>query len=332
MRSAHAACSLASRRRALGSGLALLSVMAPAVGWTQAGVAAPGGPSEAVPSTGEPLLRLATPLSATNRTLQTTDTAASNPAVSGTVRLVPCPAGPQCLQRIADGEADLALVADAAFVMAVHWGQPLELLATLSTTRVPGLIARADRGYVRPAALRGARVGYVHGTSGHYFTDLFLAFHRLTEHVRRVPLDPTRAAQALAAGEVDAAGLLDPWRQQAQALLGDRLAVLPAPFGYTATVNLVARPGLSDTELVPVLRGLLKSVQALPDPGRSPSFRHAMRLDQSLLNLLEAQSRWARREGLVAAGPEPDFLVRMRPGPLAAIDPARVKLVAGGRR
>ena len=283
-------------------------------------------------------LRLASPVTSAAGSLALADPARPSKVASGAADLVPCASGPMCLQRLAEGKADLALVGDTAIVLAAHAGQPLEVLATVSTARLPGLLARGDRGYLRPDKLPGARVGYIHGTSGHYFTDLFLTFHRLTDQVRRIPLDPSRAAQALAAGEVDAAGLLDPWRQQAQALLGERLVVLTASLGYTATVNLVARPGQPPQDLLPVMRGLQQAVAALNTAGATEpadtrsGYRHGLRLDQSLLNLLEAQSRWAQREGLVPDGAPPDFLQLMRPQVLAQIDPTRVTLVAPGVR
>lgn len=283
-------------------------------------------------------LRLASPVTSATGSLALVDPARPVGVAAGAADLVPCASGPLCLQRLAEGQADLALVGDTAIVLAAHAGQPLEVLATVSTTRLPGLLARGDRGYLRPDRLPGARVGYIHGTSGHYFTDLFLTFHRLSDQVRRVPLDPSRAAQALAAGEVDAAGLLDPWRQQAQALLGERLVLLTASLGYTATVNLVARPGQPSHDLLPVLRGLQQAVTALntagaaePPDARS-GYRHGLRLEQSLLNQLEAQSRWAQREGLVPEGAPPDFLQLMRPQVLAQIDPTRVTLVSPGVR
>jgi NitT/TauT family transport system substrate-binding protein len=86
------------------------------------------------------------------------------------------------------------------------------------------------------------------------------------------------------------------------------------------------------------MRGLQQAVAALRTAGAADpvdarsGYRHGLRLDQSLLNQLEAQSRWAQREGLVPDGPPPDFLKLMRPQVLAQIDPARVTLVSPGVR
>lgn len=264
------------------------------------------------------------------------------------VEIVPCVNGRRCLKHLTDKEVDVATVADTPIVTAVHEGLPFQILATMTTSRDNSFVVRADRGIASPTDLRGKRIGYVRGTTGHYFTDTFLTFHGIgLDQVTLVELDSSRAPQQLAEGEVDAAGLYQPHGPAAMRLLGEKGRVLPAPRLYTATMNLVAKPGLSDADAVKLLRALQRATDYLrADQSRAQalvasqlkldpkvvneawemlSFR--LSLGQSLLTTLEAESRWMRRTGQVKGDSSPDFLSRMRPGPLRSADPTAVTLV-----
>lgn len=264
------------------------------------------------------------------------------------VEIVPCVNGRRCLKHLTDKEVDVATVADTPIVTAVHEGFPFHILATMTTSRDNSFVARADRGIASPADLRGKRIGFVRGTTGHYFTDTFLTFHGIAlNQVTLVELDAAMAPQQLAAGEVDAAGLYQPHGPAAMRLLGDKGLVLPAPRLYTVTMNLVAKPDLSDSDAAKLLRALQRAttyIRADPAPAQALvtsqlkldpkvvnenwdllSFR--LSLGQSLLTTLEAESRWMRRTGQVQGDTTTDFLARMRPGPLRSLDPTAVTLV-----
>lgn len=187
------------------------------------------------------------------------------------VEIVPCVNGRRCLKHLADGEADIATVADTPIVSAVHAGVAFQILATMTTSRDNSFVVRTDRGIASPADLRGKRIGFVRSTTGHYFTDTFLTFHGIAlDQVTLVELDAARAPQQLAAGEVDAAGLYQPHGPAALRLLGDKGRVLPAPRLYTATMNLVARPGVSDADATKLLRALQRATAYLvADPARA---------------------------------------------------------------
>jgi ABC-type nitrate/sulfonate/bicarbonate transport system substrate-binding protein len=209
-------------------------------------------------------------------------------------------------------------------------------------------VARADRGITRGPDLKGRRIGYIAGTSSHFYTETFLSFHGLTSRdVTLVALDPLKPTEALVQGDVDAAGLYHPHGGRAIDQLGVRGTSLDIPPIYTLTMNLVARPGLSDEELTRVLRGLRKAIRQLRDePGQShataakvlgmPADRMAslmrefdfrLRLDQSLIGTLETESRWAMRTGLSKLTQPPDFLDVVRTQPLRLLEPRDVSLV-----
>ena len=265
------------------------------------------------------------------------------------VTLVDCINGKDCIARIVRGEADITIVSDTSLVLALHAGHSLELIATVASSRRSNqLVARADRGIAKGPDLRGRRIGYIAGTSSHFYTETFLSFHGLTSRdVTLVALDPLRPTEALVRGEVDAAGLYHPYGGRATDQLGAQGRSLDMPPIYTLTMNLVARPGLTDAELMKVLRALRQTIQQLrTEPGRTHAsaskvlgipvdrvaalmreFDFRLRLDQSLIGTLETESRWAMRTGLSKLVQPPDYLDVVRAQPLRQLEPRDVSLV-----
>lgn len=269
------------------------------------------------------------------------------------VKVIPCVHGKRCLQHLLDGEAQVAGVADVPIVMAAHTGRGFDIVATFATsTHESKFIARRDRGIRAPADLTGRRIGFVRGTTAHFYADAFLRFHGIDPaSVTLVALDPARAPAQLASGEVDAAALYPPHTAQAELALGERALVLPAPrLLYTATLNLVsqsAAQGVDDERLRRLLLALQRAarfIQAEPARARAllasrlkldvalvsatvDGFDYRLQLNQTLIGTLEAESRWAVREGLVTDRTLPDYLDRVRPGPLSSIDRRAASIV-----
>ena len=266
------------------------------------------------------------------------------------LKVIHCVNGRRCLKHLADGEADAATVADTPMVFAAHDGARFEILGTMTTSREHRLIGRADRGVRSLADLKGRRLGLLQGTSGHYFADSVLFLGRFDpDAVTRVPVAPGEIVERLLAGDIDAAGLYQPLAQDAIRRLGARGVVLADARYYAATMNLVGRvdPPLPEADVVRLLRALRRSctlIQEQPARARAhlarqlklapavvdalwPDYDFRVALEQSLVTTLESESRWAMREGLVGTTPMPDYLERVRPGPLRSIDRRAVTLV-----
>ncbi len=265
------------------------------------------------------------------------------------VRVIACVNGRRCLQHLTDGEAALATVADTPMVMAAHAGKSFSIVATMATSRGGNrIIARGDRAIRSAADLKGKRLGFIRGTSAHFFTDNFLTFSGLKpQDLTLVALDPVRAPEQLAAGEVDVAGLYNPHGPRALELLGDKSVQLHVPPLYTVTMNLVAQVGLDDGDLRKVLRALERALVLMrqqPHAARTmlsarlriePSelktmwsdYEFRLVLDQALITTLESESRWAMREGLVVNKAMPNYLDMVRDAPLRSIDRRAVTVI-----
>ena len=84
------------------------------------------------------------------------------------------PSGKAALEAVIAGNADVATVAELPVALAVVKGQPVTILATLSTQNDYGVVGRVDRGISDPASLKGKRIASSIATSGDFFLDAML--------------------------------------------------------------------------------------------------------------------------------------------------------------
>jgi NitT/TauT family transport system substrate-binding protein len=258
--------------------------------------------------------------------------------------------GKLALEAMLRGQADVATVAETPVVLAALRGEPLAVIATIATaTRSTVVVARREAGIAVARDLAGKKVGLPHGTTADFFLDSLLLRHGVDRSsLREVELRPEQMGDALARGEVDAVAVWYPTVATLQQRLGERAVLLDAADIYFETYELVARPEWvrrhrpAAERLLAALLEAEALVRRQPDgahremaaalgvaPGLLPSdlmdFR--VRLDQSLLVLMEEQARWALRAGLVVGAPPRDLLGLLEPGPLAAVRPDSVRLI-----
>lgn len=259
--------------------------------------------------------------------------------------------GKEALDAVLQGKADVATVADLPIALAAAKGQPLSILATLSTQNDQAVVGRTDLGVWTPDTLRGKRIGVTAGTSADFALDVLLVRQRLSRaDVRVVDRKPRDLPDALAAGEVDAIATWEPYVADARRRVGDRAAVFSSGGIYESTFNLASsrRFALQRGETVRrLLAGLLRAEQLLArDPAACESIvaqaldkspeevrpllarsRFSLALEQHLLVVLEDQGRWAMKNELVQAARPPNFLDAVYLDGLAAVKPRAVTII-----
>jgi ABC-type nitrate/sulfonate/bicarbonate transport system substrate-binding protein len=266
------------------------------------------------------------------------------------VEIQPHQLGKQALQSVIDGKAELALVADTPFMLAVLKGQPIATVsAVFESRKVMAVLARSERGIHKPADLAGKTVGTLAGTNAQFFLDTVLSTHGIRD-AKTVNLEPQQLAAALRAGSVDAITVWMPELASLQREFGERAVTLYAEDLFVYRFLLAGRKEYIETH-ADAVRRLLEAVDTAnrvirEEPtaartiigkaiGLAPDLlAHDFRpgdftvgLDQSLLIALDDQTRWALGRGLVPGATAPNYLDFVRQRPLEAVRPDAIKII-----
>lgn len=274
-------------------------------------------------------------------------------AEGASVRLDECTGGQRCIRKLFEGAAALASTSDLPVMFNSFARSDFAIVATFVTSSSDlKLVARATSGIKTHADLQGKRIGTVKGASAHYFLDALLLFHDIDpQRVEIVNLRPEDTSEALRSRQVDAVAIWEPNAWTAMRTIGAVAVVLPSPRIYTESFNLVAHRAVlqeREPDVVRVLRALAQAQRFISTNPREAKdilkrrlglndefvswawsdldFR--LGLDQSLVTTLEAEARWAIREGHVPAGSRtPNYLQFVEPGPLRKALPGEGRIL-----
>ncbi|WP_332852105.1 ABC transporter substrate-binding protein [Duganella sp. S19_KUP01_CR8] len=268
------------------------------------------------------------------------------------VTLQPHTSGRKALEAVTSNQADMATVADIPIMFFAMDATPIQVISTIFRTgRDHGLVARRDRGIARPADLKGKRIGVTLGTSGHFTLEVFLNRQRLDSHdVTLVNYPPDGLQQAITDGTVDAVSGWDPFLGSAEESLGANAIRFTGADVYESIYNMVALSRYikqNPQTMVRLLQALEQGERfcrehpaagvaffpKLSASGASamlaawPAHHFGLELDQSLLLVLEDQSRWAIKGGLTAAREVPNFLDYIYLDGLRTVSPTEVTII-----
>lgn len=260
--------------------------------------------------------------------------------------------GKLALESVVEGKADLAAVGDTPFVFAVMNGRKITTFATILTSnRNNAIVARQDRGIVKPSDLLGKKIGVTFGTTSDFFNYSFLLFHGIHEkQVRRISMSPGDMDEALSTGKVDVVSTWSPFRQQMQKKLGSNGVTFFGETLYTETFCVAAPQeyaGKNPETLKKVLRALIKAetfVKQHPEESRRlvteftktdkaiiedtwDVFTFEVALDQGLLVNFEDQTRWVIKNRLATRTDMPNYLDFIYDNALRSVKPEAVRIV-----
>ncbi len=268
------------------------------------------------------------------------------------VKLSPFLLGKFALQTVLDGQADLAIVGDTPFMLAVLRGEQIAVLATVfESRRTLAIFARKDRGISGPGTLSGKTVGTTTGTSAEYFLDTVLDVNgvpRSAVHV--VGLKPEQMIDALVSGKVDAVTVRYPDLGELEQQLGAKGLTIFGEDYFIFRFLLVGKKSYIDSHPLQIARILTaldesnRLIRADPEGIRTllgqrlqiaPSLLgrsvtpddFTLMLDQQLLLALSAQARWAAAKPDGQGKTMPDFLDYIQAAPLTRMAPDANKMI-----
>lgn len=268
------------------------------------------------------------------------------------VQLQPYSSGKQAMNAVLSNKADMATVADIPIMFAALNGLPLQVITTIFRTgQDHGLVARRDHGINQASDLKGKRIGVTLTTSGHFALEVLLNRQRLdTRDVQLRNYPPDGLLQAIVNGEVDAVSGWDPFLNLIQERLGTVALRFPGKDIYESIYNMVAPTRYLQQHPQTVIR-LLRALEQgerfcrtqpsaavnllprLTPEGKAallaewPSHHFGLELDQSLLLVLEDQSRWAIKGGLSPVRTVPNFLDYIYVDGMKAVSPSEVTII-----
>jgi ABC-type nitrate/sulfonate/bicarbonate transport system substrate-binding protein len=260
--------------------------------------------------------------------------------------------GKQALQTVLEGGADIAIVADTPFILAVLKGEPIATMATVYESRKTiAILGHRDSGLRDPRSLEGKRVGAPFGTNAEFFLDTMLDVHGVERAtVEFVNMPPDRLVAAFRARQIDAMTVWNPELTRLEQELGPKVVTMYGEDLFVYRFLLVAKRAYIDAhgaqvqQLLTALRHSNDYIKNNPEPARTllgaevgmapHLLQHAfdptdftLVLDQSLLLALSSQMRWAMAKGLVQPGPMPNYLQFVRPAPLSAVAPDANRMI-----
>lgn len=224
--------------------------------------------------------------------------------------------GVAAVAALNEGLVDLAVASDFVFVGNVEKHQELRIAAAVNSCTNTYILARKDRGIIRPADLKGKRIAVTSGSVAEYILGKYLYSNRLQmEEVSLVDMDPSMMEKEIVAGSIDAAIVWDPVARRIQKSLGENGVSWQAQSERSYLMVLIGRDSFMKREaagMVRLMQSLImaeKSIAADPVavqnnlaqrfkmPGRYfvdvwGDNRFTVTLDRRLMLSLEEESRW----------------------------------------
>jgi ABC-type nitrate/sulfonate/bicarbonate transport system substrate-binding protein len=121
--------------------------------------------------------------------------------------------GTAMLDSARSGAIDLASVGSVAFLIGLSRGLDWTMIGiNPEGAYSQGLVARKDGGIQTPTDLKGKRVGYLRGSTAQFGLMMLMRQHGLRpEQLSLLDMTPEQQLRALAARQIDAAMIWEPW-------------------------------------------------------------------------------------------------------------------------
>jgi len=240
--------------------------------------------------------------------------------------------GRLALDALVGGAVDAATVADISTVLAAFQKQNVNIISTISTSeKHVNILARKDKGILKPQDLAGKKIAMSSGTSGEYVLNRFLEINNISKlDIKIVSLNPPDMIAAITRGDVDAIVTWQPHIYNAKNMLSNNSIVFSSKGLYNHPFNVVVLEESLNTQKEAqkkLLVGLKKAEKFMKENRKESIEIVAKRLgmnakdvealwndysfkigiEPSLVNSLENEGKWAKKSNIVRSDKEPDY-------------------------
>ena len=260
--------------------------------------------------------------------------------------------GRQALETVMAKGADISTVAEAPVTAGAMAKQPMAFLARINYSDIKSLTDASDK-IMKPADLKGKRIGFAAGTGSEVYTMTLLRMGGLTPaDVTLVSLRPQDMAPALANNSIDIMNVWEPHIANARKALGAKVRELDSKGVYAETFNIVTTQeflGKNPAATQSFLRALIEAlnwIKANPEPAITViaeavglkcedfaplwgDYNYDVVLDERVFAVLRSHAQWRLDTKNTPPGASmPDFTTVVFPEPLRTVAPERVRLPA----
>ena len=259
--------------------------------------------------------------------------------------------GPLSLKELEEGRADVACVADFAFVTKSFKTGNLKVIGSIARSVGAHIIARRDSGITKPADLAGKKVAVPKGTIAEFFLGAYCQRNGVPyQALNIVYLPPADMVEAIRKGAVNAACVWSPFIEQIEGHLGNDAVLLPSQGRTDYYLLFVTRDDVLREKPAVVERFLKTMIEAEtfvrqhPDEamqiiakktgltidqvrGGWPEEKYEVRMGQDLLTIMEAEAHWMIKNNLTPKQEMPNYLDMIYLKPLETVKPEAVGII-----
>ena len=249
------------------------------------------------------------------------------------------------------GGVNIAACAEFITVQRTFQKEHIRNIATIAKSQNEYIIARIDKGIRSVADLKSKKIRLPRQTIAEFYLGRFLELNGMNmRDITPVDEQPSKLADALARGDVDAVVAWQPHAAQIEERLAKNIVVWAAQSGQLMYWNIASTDTwiTRESELVNrLLRSLAQAenyLKAHPDDSKAivqkrlryhntyistvwREHQFSLSLDQSLIAAMEDEARWMIKNNLTKEKQTPDFMNYIYVDGLKAIKPEAVNII-----
>ena len=249
------------------------------------------------------------------------------------------------------GEVDIATASEFVVANNVLQNANLYALGTVSKYLNLYVVARTDGGISSISDLAGKRIGVAFGSSNEFYLGRFLELNGIDlSQVTLVNVNFVQTPNALANGNVDAVITFQPYINQIESLLDNKIVMWAAQadqFGYFEATCMRSWAAQHPDLIVRFLKALVQAEnfninhkeQSIAIVAKAlnytnsytasvwPEYQYSVTLDQTFILLLQDESRWLISNNLTNATTIPNFTNYVYENALKSVNPGAVNII-----
>ena len=259
--------------------------------------------------------------------------------------------GASAVKGMLNGEVDIATASEFVVATNAMQNEGIYALGTVSKYLNLYLVARTDLGIHNISDLVGKKIGVTLGSANQFYLGRFLDLNGVNQNqVTIVNVNFVDTPNELANGTIDAAIIFQPYIDQIQSILGDKIVMWPAQadqFGYFEAICTqnwaVSNPDLAVRFLKAILQAenfnIIHRDQAKAIVARDlnytdsyvasvwSDYQYTVTLDQSFIVLMQDEARWLINNNLTNTTTTPNFTNYVYTDGLQSVKPDAVNII-----